>query len=441
MNKLVSLTDAARDGVDDDALPALFATETGDFTAGQYAEILSAKATQPATAIGVHVRLPFCPSRCLNCDHHTTVTHNGQIIDDYLAGIEQEIRMVTDRIGRGRPLAQLHLGGGTPNYLSDTQLVRLMDVIEQHFTLDADTETSLEASPKRCSPSQLALLRGLGFDIINFQVRDLDSEVQLAIGRSHSVPMLEDVFANARSEGFGTVGMDLVYGLPNQSVASVRRTVAAMLELGPDRIVCHTFARRPDIFKHQRALDPSSLPSLADKVAMFNVASEALIDSGYEWVGLDCFARDGDALATAKAEGSLHRNWVGYTTRRVSDLFGFGADAVSQLVEANIQNQIHLADWRAALSDGELPVHSGVLVSEVERRHKAALNDLMCNLELADYRDLLGMEGEEGVLGELERKGMVTVSDEKVEVTEYGRFALHQLWGDASPHFRGALAC
>jgi oxygen-independent coproporphyrinogen-3 oxidase len=422
---------------DDDALPDLFALDSGGLSPSQYADILASKRGHQ-DAIGVHVRLPFCPSRCLNCDHHTTVTHNGDAIDEYIVGLEREVSLVTDRIGRGLSLTQLHLGGGTPNYLSDTQLVQLMDVLDRHFHIGSDTDASLEANPKRCSSSQLALLAGLGFRMIDLQIRDLDQDVQLAIGRAHSLPVLQDVIDCARSEGFRTIGMDLVYGLPMQSVDSVRTTAQRMVDLAPDRIACQTFSRRPEVFKHQRALDPEGQPSLADKVAMFNVASETLMDNGYEWIGLDCFARDEDPLAKAKASGQLFRNWVGYTTSSCGNLLGFGADAVSQLDEANIQNQVHLGAWREALDRGELPVCTGERLSAAEQRDQRALNTLLCNLELHDYDALL--DGDSRMLDELARQGFVTISDDKVEVTEYGRFALHQRWGDASPHYRGANA-
>lgn len=439
MSPLVKVPDyLARSGGDLDKLPPLFGSiHAPGLTAGEYADVLSSWNTTGSKSIAIHIRLPFCPSRCLSCDHHTTITHNGKTIDEYLDCLEKEIEMVTDRIGRHLPLTQLHLGGGTPNYLSDTQLSRLMDVVDRNFSISSDTETSLEANPKRCSTSQLALLKGLGFKIINFQVRDIDSAVQLAVGRSHSLPMLQDVLCSARGEGFETIGMDLVYGLPNQTLGSIQETVGRMIELAPERIVCHAFSRRPDIFKHQRAIDASSMPSLADKVAMFNSACEAMIENDYDWVGLDCFAQRDDPLSIARLDGKLHRNWVGYTAQHAGDLFGFGADAISQIGSANVQNQVQLDDWRQSIESGNLPLQSGMLVSESERRRRQAMNDLMCNLELSDYRDLLETNGETNTLAELARDGLVQITPEKIEVTEYGRFALHQLWGDASPHFRG----
>ncbi|MHA7816062.1 MAG: radical SAM protein [Pseudohaliea sp.] len=436
MTPLVTPPFAPRGGTaDEDALPELFATTELGLTPGDYAELLAGKGGDN-DSVAVHVRLPFCPSRCLNCDHHTTVTHNSEAIDEYIAGLEREISMVTDRIGRGRALNQLHFGGGTPNYLSDTQLVQLMDVIDRHFHLHGDTEASLEANPKRCSPSQLSLLHGLGFRTLDLQIRDLDSAVQLAIGRSHSLSVLEDVIASARGEGFESVSMDLVYGLPNQSVETVHGTVTHMIGLNPDRIMCQTFSPRPSVFRHQRALEVEGLPSLADKVAMFNTANETLMGSGYEWVGLDCFAREHDPLTRAKHAGHLHRNWVGYTDRDTGDLFGFGADAISQLREANVQNKVQLGEWHEALRRGELPLCTGERISESEQRQQAALNALLCNLELSDYEDLLE---DSSLLKELASKGFVEISDDKVSVTDYGRFALHQRWSDASPHYRTAL--
>jgi oxygen-independent coproporphyrinogen-3 oxidase len=444
MSPLVTSSDylATSTSIEDDALPPAFTTAMAPgITASQYADVLGAWDLGGKPHVSVHVRLPFCPSRCLSCDHHTSVTHNRDAIDDYLDGLDEEISLVTRHIGRHLPLAQLHLGGGTPNYLSDTQFSRLMDVLDRHFSIGADTESSLEANPQRSSPSQLALLRGLGFQVINFQIRDIENAVQFAVGRSNSLPLLRDVFDCARAEGFTTLSTDLVYGLPNQTLTTVEDSVGRLLELSPERVVCQAFSRRPDVFKHQRAIDPASMPSVADKVAMFNSACETMLARDYEWVGLDCFAHRRDPLATAREQGKLFRNWVGYTTRDVGDLFGFGADAITQIGSANVQNRVQIQDWRRALKHGELPIESGMLVSETERRRRSALNALMCNLELADYRDLLDEDGDNDTLAALARDGLVQVSNEKVAVTEYGRFALHQLWGEASPHFRamGAL--
>jgi oxygen-independent coproporphyrinogen-3 oxidase len=387
--------------------------------------------------VSIYVHLPFCPSRCLSCDHHTTVTHEPREIDGYLDALDEEMAMVTRRIGSGHSLQQLHLGGGTPNYLSDTQLVRLVSLVEQHFRIDAGTETSLEANPKRTSAGQLELLRGLGFRRINFEIRDLDPDVQMAMGRSQSLRLLQDVFENARRAKFETISMDLVYGLPRQSVSTVSNTLRQVLLLAPDRVACFSYSRRPDVFTHQRAIDADSLPSLGDKLAMLNTIAEQLQGNGYVWIGLDCFARAQDSFTLAQSEQRLHRNWIGYTLHENTDMLGFGSHAVSELGDLCVQNHLLVPDWAHSVHHGQLPIGGGVHLSPGDCDRRRALNDLMCNLTLHDYAALRMREGEAlSALEELEQNGLVDVTPERVSVTPQGRLMLHQVWGDASPLYR-----
>ena len=204
-----------------------------------YAEALSRQPRHTAAPAAVYLHLPFCPSRCLSCDHNTSVNHDPATIDRYLDSLERELSMVTALSGMRRPVAQLHVGGGTPNYLSERQLVRLAALVDTHFALRPDAEVSLEANPARATPGQLELLAGLGFKTIHFELRDLNPVVQRSIGRAHSGAMIRDVFANARDAGFRTIAMDLLYGLPGQSQASIRQTVAEALALQPDRVACY----------------------------------------------------------------------------------------------------------------------------------------------------------------------------------------------------------
>ena len=407
-------------------------------TGDHYADALEAEGSCEGApgAMSIYIHLPFCPSRCLSCDHNTTVTHETGEIDRYLDALEQEMGMVTGRIGRGRPLMQLHIGGGTPNYLTDPQLVRLAAIIEDHFVIGPDTETSLDASPKRTSRAQLDLLHGLGFRRINFEVRDLDPGVQMAVGRSLSLPILQDVFDNARAAGFETLSTDLVYGLPGQTLDSIRRTLRQLVELEPDRVACFSYSRRPESFQHQRAIDAGSIPSLADKMAMFNAVVEAMQAADYTWIGLDCFVRREDALSSAQLQRRLHRNWIGYTLHESRELLGFGTNAVSELKNLCVQNQLLIPNWKDAIRGGSLPVRGGMRLSDTDRERRNAMIDLMCNMELQDYAALTDASGESPTLAHLQRDGLVDISADRVAVTSHGRYMLHQIWGDSSPGHR-----
>lgn len=427
---------SSRDSI---SLPTALGDRAKRISADDYASALDAAGHSQSAAEGVsvYIHLPFCPSRCLSCDRNTTVTHDAADIDHYLAALDQEMTLVTARLGNRRPLLQLHLGGGTPNYLSDPQLIRLMSIVERHFRVTSTTETALEASPKRTSRAQLELLAGLGFRRINFEVRDVDPAVQKALGRSHSLPVLHDVFDNARAAGFESVSMDLVYGLPTQTAASMESTLRGVLGLDPDRVMCLAYSRRPDIFHHQRSMDATTMPSLGDKMAMFNEVVNVLQGAGYAWIGLDCFAHEGDPLAIAQANHQLHRNQIGYTLHQYGTIVGFGTSAISELPGMAVQNETDLADWYTALWSDRLPVSNGVHLSNSDIDQRRALNDLMCNMELSQYSAHL-FDDESGALARLQREGLIERHEDRIAVSEHGRFALHQRWGDSSPTFRWA---
>jgi len=401
---------------------------------GEYSKALQVERAREGEDLAVYVHLPFCPSRCLTCDNQTTVSHESRQVDRYIDALEREIRLVTDHLGTNRRLQQLHLGGGTPNYLSDLQLVRLIDILDQHFTMDDDTDTTLEANAHRASFTQLTLLHGLGFRGLNLELRDLDPRVQDALGRRQSLTVVRDVVESARAIGFSRVSTDLVYGLPRQTAASMRSTIEKLVALEPDRISCSTYARRPEAFRHQSAVDKGQLPSLGDKVAIFSRIVEGLGDAGYEWVGLDCFARPEDDIARAHRSGDLRRNWIGYTARQGRSLLGLGSSAGSELSTFSTRNTCSVDAWREALEGDRLPLETATPLNPKlhERRH--ALSDLLCNLQRdASLSAALGAPRDGSLVQCLEEDGLIEVDRDIVSVTDTGRATLNQLWGSTSP--------
>lgn len=405
----------------------LFSTPSS-VTGDEYAAALTRHSTDSEVPVSLYVHLPFCPVRCLNCDNNTTVTHEPSQIENYLDSLEREMSLLTAGIGERRRVLQLHLGGGSPNYLSELQLVRLASILERHFVIDSTTETSLDANPKRTSATQLDLLHGLGFRRVNFAVRDLDPDVQLAIGRVQSTEMIEDTFHAARDAGFDTVSMDLFYGLPRQTIESIEHTVEGLIELGPDRISCFSYTRHPAAFAHQRAINSSLMPSLADKLSLFSTIVDGLTSASYTWIGLDCFAKADDALSQAQAEGRLRRNWMGYTPLPSTDMFGFGTNAITDLDELCIQNHTEIPHWESALNDGNFPILRGVKLSEEDRKRRDAMTELMCNMELRDYAALLESDKQPSYLSNYARDGLLTVTQDRVSVTANGRYMLQHLW-------------
>ena len=384
--------------------------------------------------LSLYIHIPFCPSQDLSCDHETAVTHDPSRIDRYLDFLAIELDLVSQRRGKC-VIGDLHVGGGTPNYLSDTQLVRLITMVESCFEI-SDAELSLEACATRVSRSQLELLNGLGFTRIHFDVRELDPAVQSAIGRSHSFPLLKDVFDSAREVGFELVCLDLNYGLPGQTVEGIRETINQFKALSPDRVELLAWSRRPDTYEHQRGINESEIPSIADKVATLSAAVDGLEKSGYTWVGLDCFTKKTDELAKAQEQGKLFRNWNGYTDKQQGLHLGFGVSAVSDLGSLRVRNHKSIIDWETSLIQGCLPIQLGISVSPEQVLERNAIMALMCNMRLADSNEYYKLPDESPALEALATQGVVEKIGDQVKITPQGRFQLNQLWGDSAPQYR-----
>jgi len=381
--------------------------------------------------LSVYVHLPFCPSRCLTCDNHSNVTHDGREIDRYLDDLDREMRLVTEQLGRRPTLQQLHLGGGTPNYLSDTQLAHLSEIIDRYFYLDDRTEASLEANAHRASRSQLSLLHGLGFRTLNLEIHELDGDVLEAVGRAQSLHVIADVVETARQVGFDTISADLRYGLPRQTAQSITETLRNLLTVAPDRISYAAHSRHQDDFEHQRAVDASQLPSLADKIAMFSRVVDTLCAKDYEWIGLDYFAHRSDRLTQAQKRGELHRNAIGYTDGRQRRVLGFGVNSLSDLSTIRVRNHPDMPRWRESLAAGELPICSGETISPAIRARRDALSDLVCNLHSSDVEQLIG-DNSPPAMRALVDDGLVDIGNDRVCLTDSGRFALHHMYGEAA---------
>lgn len=392
-----------------------------------FREALDTRIDAGKSTSSFYVHLPFCPVRCLNCDNNAVITHEAAPIDRYLDSLERELTMVSQTAGNSRPLQQIHLGGGSPNYLNDRQLVRLMAMIDDCFNIDDNTEMSLDANPKRTSPSQLALLGNLGFDRIHFGLRDLDPKVQLAIGRTTSKEMIRDVFETAREAGFSTIGVDMMYGLPCQTEDGLKRSVEELIALLPDRIACTAYSRRTLDRNHQVAIDQCTMPSLADKLSLFN----ALVDgfsTDYDWIGLDNFARHDDELSKAQAERRLHRTWLGYSHLPPTDLFGFGTNAVTDLRAICVQNHLQPKQWHEAIGSGDFPIRGGVHLRAEHRLKRNAIRGLMCNMEIEDYSALMGSdEATERTWAGYATDGLLSITPEAMRLTPQGRYLLPHL--------------
>jgi oxygen-independent coproporphyrinogen III oxidase len=390
-----------------------------------YRAALEKVGRNPSETLSLYIHLPFCPRRCLYCGCNVAITRRQEPVDRYLDRLEAELDLVLGPLGHGRRTTQLHLGGGTPNHLDHDRLERLQRILETRFDL-GDAEASVELDPRLCDRSQLAQLRSLGFTRASFGVQDLDPVVQRAIGRVQGAELVRAVVEDAREVGFEGVNVDLIYGLPEQTPERFARTIAAVAALGPDRVACFGYAHVPSLRPHQRTLDRFHLPDAAERFALNRVAIAGLLAAGYVWIGLDHFVRPGDPLDLAARTGRLHRNFNGYTTMPARHLVAAGMSAIGEVGDTLVQNDGDLAGWDERIARAELATVRGHHLTDDDRRRRAAILSLMCNLELP-ARLAIGLEREYERLAGLAADGLVERRGDGLVVTPVGRYFLRTL--------------
>ena len=381
-----------------------------------------------ALPLSIYVHIPFCESLCYYCACNKIITKHHDRADVYLRYLSREIDLHTAHLGVGQVVSQIHFGGGTPTFLSDEGLRELMGMLRSNFTLVPGGEYSIEVDPRTVDASRLALLHELGFNRLSFGVQDFDPEVQKAV---HRIQPAEQVFAlveSARSIGFDSINVDHIYGLPKQTPDSFDRTLAQVAELRPDRIALYAYAHLPDRFKPQRRIIWADLPMASSKVAMLSRSLEAFSSAGYVYVGMDHFALPEDALAIAKRQGRLHRNFQGYSTQPDCDLIALGVSAIGRIGATYSQNAKTLDDYYDRLNQGRLPVVRGLALTRDDLVRRAVIMALMCQGELLfeplesswliDFRKYFTPELEQ--LQEMEQQGLVALSAEGIEVTAMG---------------------
>lgn len=355
-----------------------------DFGEAEYRGALERASANRHQPLSVYVHLPFCAKRCYYCGCNAMVTHRDEIVDGYLDHLALEIHRVQDYLGSGRRVTQLHLGGGTPNFLTPRQMSRLVRLLTDAFPLAEGAEVAVEMDPRIGSPEQARHLRALGFTRMSMGVQDFEPRVQAAIGRIQPEEQTVSLMEAAREAGFASVNVDLVYGLPYQTPESFRRTLERIVELAPDRVATFSYAHLPELRKNQRAVDTSGLPDDSTKLDIFLTTVRTLTAAGYDWIGFDHFARPDDELSLAVRDRRLLRNFMGYTTRSAPDQVAFGVSGIGALGGCFVQTETRIDRYRDTLAGGGLPIVRGHWLSEDDRRRAAAIQHLMCNLELPD---------------------------------------------------------
>ncbi len=383
-----------------------------------------------ALPLSLYVHVPFCESLCYYCACNKIITKHHDRAEVYLRYLSREIDLHTAHCGTGQVVSQLHLGGGTPTFLSDEGLRELMGMLKRSFSLTPGGEYSIEVDPRTVNVERLAFLAELGFNRLSFGVQDFDPEVQKAVHRIQPAEQVFSLVDSARSLGFESINVDLIYGLPRQTPESFDRTLAQVTQLRPDRIALYAYAHLPDRFKPQRRIVSAELPAAAGKVSMLSRSLDAFMDAGYVYVGMDHFALPEDALAVAKRQGRLHRNFQGYSTQPDCDLIGLGVSAIGRVGATYSQNAKTLDEYYDHLNQGRLPVVRGLALTRDDLVRRAVIMALMCQGELLfepmeqawliDFRHYFSAE-----LAQLEtmaEQGLVVVRPDGVEVTAMGWF-------------------
>jgi len=326
--------------------------------------------------LSIYVHIPFCERLCLYCGCNVVIKKDHSAAGGYIKNLIQEIELA--EVANNRVVTQMHWGGGTPTYLDSRQLTELFNAIADRFDVAADAELSIEIDPRVTTSEHLQTLRSLGFNRLSMGIQDFDANVQLAIRRIQPYAHTREVFDNAHALGFESINADLIYGLPKQTRSSFLKTLDLVLELDPDRLAVFSYAHVP-VLKHQQRSFEKYLPSESEKLQLLIDAMQRLTAAGYEHIGMDHFARPSDGLVAARNNGSLHRNFQGYTTHGETDLLGFGVSAISHIGNTFTQNHRELRAWEDEVGAGRLPVFRGYVQTKDAAIRAAVIEDCLCN--------------------------------------------------------------
>ena len=380
--------------------------------------------------LSLYVHLPFCNTICFYCGCNKVVTRDKSRAARYLHYLSKEVQMQAELAGDDRRVRQMHWGGGTPTFLSDHEMRVVWDMLRAHFEFQPDGEYAIEVDPRSCSPETIRLLAELGLNRASFGVQDFDPAVQRAVNRIQPYEMTRDVFNAARASGFKSLNIDLIYGLPKQSVSSFADTVERVLELRPDRIALYSYAHLPQRFKPQRRILDVDLPSAAEKLSILARAIELFNRAGYIYIGMDHFALPDDELARAQRSGTLTRNFQGYTVGPDGDMFSFGVSAIGKVGPTYSQNARELPAYYDSLDQGRLPIIRGLELTADDLVRRAIIVALMCQFcvsmesieaaHLVKFDEYFAYEIE--ALKEFEELGLVEREPGWIAVTPKGRF-------------------
>ncbi|GHC24934.1 oxygen-independent coproporphyrinogen III oxidase [Kushneria pakistanensis] len=409
---------------------------TDHFGPDQLTQALS-RSNAPGRALSLYVHIPFCRRICFYCGCNRIATRQTAMAEPYLERLTREMALMRRHLDGDRMVEQLHWGGGTPTFLNLDQMSRLIDTLGAHFTLSdrPDRDFAIEIDPREANVYTLRHLQSLGFNRLSLGVQDLNLRVQKAINRVQPRELSENLIDEARRLGFRSLNLDLIYGLPHQSVASFADTLDQIIDMAPARLSIFNYAHLPERFLPQRRINSADLPDTATRLAIQCMTVTKLTQAGYVHIGMDHFARPDDSLAVAQREGQLQRNFQGYTTHAHCDLIGLGVSAISQVDDTYAQNAAQLEAWQGAIDSGQLATCRGVRLSADDRLRRHVIHRLMCDMRL----DIDAIEATFGInvsyyfenvfekLATFRRDGLIEYDKHSLMVTPMGRLLIRQL--------------
>lgn len=397
----------------------------------------TAKSNQSGAPLSLYFHIPFCNTVCYYCACNKIITANKKLAEPYVEAVQKEIQLQAAHIDKSRKVDQLHWGGGTPTYLSDEQMSDLTHSIRQNFNLHDDDagEYSIEIHPQGVTPERLAHIRELGFNRLSMGVQDFDKDVQKAVNRFNSCEEVAALVDSARTLNYHSTSIDLIYGLPLQTPKRFANTLKKIIDIKPDRLSVFNYAHMPELFKTQKQIDATQLPSPLEKLHILYESIETLLDAGYIYVGMDHFALPEDELAKAQLQKKLHRNFQGYTTHGNCDLFSFGVSSIAAFGDRFVQNFKTIDDYYNALGKNELPINKGITLTTDDKIRQAVIAELICHFEL-DYAvinqrfdiafsDYFAKELKQ--LQALESDNLITMTDNHLKVHDGGRLLIRRI--------------
>ena len=395
------------------------------------------QSSDTARPLSLYFHLPFCNTVCYYCGCSKVVTKNRDKAAPYLKRLHQEIELQSRLFDDNRPVDQLHWGGGTPTFISNDEITELMTVTRKHFKLHDDDsgEYSIEIDPREVNESTIALLRQLGFNRMSLGVQDFNEKVQVAVNRIQSEEKTLKVIHEAKLQGFKSISIDLIYGLPFQSVASFDETLDKIIDADPDRLSIFNYAHLPEMFKPQRRINEADLPSAVEKLSILKLTIDKLTNAGYVYIGMDHFAKPEDELAIAQRNQSLYRNFQGYSTHAECDLIALGITAIGKIGHCYSQNVKTLDEYYEFIDAGKLPILRGIEFSNDDLLRQAVITQLICHFRL-DFSEIEQQfqinfqeyfKSELASLQQFETDALISISRDNIEVQPVGRLLIRNI--------------